>query len=123
MKFWGSSEAIISKTLQLLSDLSIGYPFVFVDDFKVGGSVAEWFKAQVLKSSVPEFNSRLYEQKHLLSCLWFNSLAAFVVVCLPPAGILNQFIRVSRFIGPKGSGDFSKVAISGFLSVSFSNRV
>lgn len=41
MKFWGSSEAIISKTLQLLSDLSIGYPFVFVDDLKVGGSVAE----------------------------------------------------------------------------------
>ncbi|XP_044172715.1 exportin-7-like [Acropora millepora] len=25
MKFWGSSEAIISKTLQLLSDLSVGY--------------------------------------------------------------------------------------------------
>ena len=28
MKFWGSSEAIISKTLQLLSDLSVGYPFL-----------------------------------------------------------------------------------------------
>ena len=27
MKFWGTSEAIISKTLQLLSDLSVGYPF------------------------------------------------------------------------------------------------
>ena len=25
MKFWGTSEAIISKTLQLLSDLSVGY--------------------------------------------------------------------------------------------------
>lgn len=67
MKFWGSSEAIISKTLQLLSDLSIGYPFVFVDDFKVGGSVAESFKAQVLKSSVPEFNSHLNEQEHRLN--------------------------------------------------------
>ena len=65
MKFWGSSEAIISKTLQLLSDLSIGYPFVFVDVFKVRGSVAEWLK--VSKSSVPEFSSCLNEQAHLWS--------------------------------------------------------
>jgi exportin-7 len=25
LKFWGNSEQIISKTLQLLSDLSVGY--------------------------------------------------------------------------------------------------
>ncbi|KAI8486150.1 Exportin 7 [Branchiostoma belcheri] len=28
LKYWGSSESIISRTLQLLSDLSVGYPFV-----------------------------------------------------------------------------------------------
>ena len=28
LKYWGSSEAIISKTLQLLSDLSVGYSSV-----------------------------------------------------------------------------------------------
>lgn len=28
MKYWGSSETITSKTLQLLSDLSVGYSSV-----------------------------------------------------------------------------------------------
>ena len=28
LKYWGGSEAIISKTLQLLSDLSVGYSSV-----------------------------------------------------------------------------------------------
>ena len=35
MKFWGTSEAIISKTLQLLSDLSVGYPFLARDLYRL----------------------------------------------------------------------------------------
>jgi len=42
MKFWGSSEAIISKTLQLLSDLSVGYPFVFEVFLFLKTIIDEW---------------------------------------------------------------------------------
>lgn len=35
IKYWMRSDAIIPKTLQLLSDLSVGYPFKVLEDFRV----------------------------------------------------------------------------------------
>ena len=32
LKYWGRCEPVISKTLQFLNDLSVGYPFTISDN-------------------------------------------------------------------------------------------
>lgn len=32
LKYWGRCEPVISRTLQFLNDISVGYPFYYISD-------------------------------------------------------------------------------------------